>query len=161
MIQLVVFLVLCMGTVWAQEEKPALPKEARQFDFWIGEWDLTLEGGTGHNTISAILDSAVIQEEFVGGDFKGKSVSVYNRHTLKWQQTWVDNAGGYLDFVGGFEGGKMVLARTAERDGVRFLQRMVWYNIERDQLDWNWERSDDAGKTWKVLWQIHYVRKKQ
>jgi hypothetical protein len=107
------------------------------------------------------LDSAVIQEEFVGGDFKGKSVSVYNRHTLKWQQTWVDNAGGYLDFVGGFEGGKMVLARTAERDGVRFLQRMIWYNIERDQLDWNWERSDDAGKTWKVLWQIHYVRKKQ
>jgi hypothetical protein len=47
MIQLVVFLVLCMGTVWAQEEKPALPKEARQFDFWIGEWDLTWEGGDG------------------------------------------------------------------------------------------------------------------
>lgn len=159
------FLTICLSLVFvvpvlAQEKKPTLPAEARQFDFWVGTWDLTWEGGKGTNTITAILDSAVIQEDFEGGDFKGKSVSVFNRHTQKWQQTWVDNAGGYLDFVGGFEDGKMIFKRTATRDGVAFLQRMIWYNIQKDALDWNWERSDDGGKTWKVLWQIHYARKK-
>ncbi len=29
-----------------------------------------------------------------------------------------------------------------------------------DSLDWSWERSDDGGKSWKVLWRIHYERKK-
>jgi hypothetical protein len=36
---------------------------------------------------------------------------------------------------------------------------MVWYNIGRDQFDWNWERSDDEGQTWQVLWQIRYTRR--
>jgi hypothetical protein len=36
---------------------------------------------------------------------------------------------------------------------------MVWYNIASDQLDWNWERSEDEGTTWTILWQIHYQRK--
>ena len=156
-----VLMVLLCVSVGAQEEKPKSPPEARQFDFWIGEWDLTWEGGQGTNTITAILDSAVIQEDFKGGDFKGKSVSVYNRHTQKWQQTWVDNSGGYLDFVGGWEDGKMIFLRKAKRDGIEFLQRMMWYHIKQDQLDWNWERSDDGGKSWKVLWKIHYERKKE
>jgi hypothetical protein len=37
---------------------------------------------------------------------------------------------------------------------------MVWYNITADEFDWNWERSDDGGKTWEVKWQIKYKRKK-
>jgi hypothetical protein len=36
---------------------------------------------------------------------------------------------------------------------------MVWFNIEADQFDWNWERSDDKGKTWRALWEIKYKRK--
>ena len=54
----------------------------------------------------------------------------------------------------------MILSREAERDNVRFLQRMVFYNISDDTLDWNWERSDDRGQTWKQLWVIHYQRRK-
>jgi hypothetical protein len=158
--RLIIIALLFVAPVFAQQEKPKMPAEARQLDFWIGEWDLTWEGGTGTNTVTAILDSAVIQEEFVGGGFEGKSVSIYNRHTQKWQQTWVDNSGAYLDFWGGLEEGQMAFSREAKKDGVVFLQRMRWYNVEKDRLDWNWERSDDAGKTWKVSWKIHYERKK-
>lgn len=35
---------------------------------------------------------------------------------------------------------------------------MVWYNISKNEIDWNWERSDDEGKTWAVKWKIHYTR---
>jgi hypothetical protein len=36
---------------------------------------------------------------------------------------------------------------------------MVWYDIEEQQFNWNWDRSDDGGQTWRTLWQIHYTRK--
>jgi len=36
---------------------------------------------------------------------------------------------------------------------------MVYQNISRNEFDWSWEQSLDSGKTWKVLWPIHYKRK--
>jgi hypothetical protein len=58
------------------------------------------------------------------------------------------------------EGERMVLSREAMREGKAFLQRMVFYNIGADALDWNWERSLDGGENWEVMWQIRYVRQK-
>ncbi|MGH7599718.1 MAG: hypothetical protein ACREOI_25470 [bacterium] len=156
------------------EETPRTAPAKRQFDFWLGEWELTWPGeqsglpagqtGRGTNTITAILDSAVIQENFVDlapNSLRGMSVSVYNQRLGKWQQTWVDNQGGYLDFTGEMKDGKMILSRQARtKEGKEIIQRMVWHNIAKDRLDWNWEASEDGGKTWKVNWQIHYKRKK-
>jgi hypothetical protein len=71
----------------------------------------------------------------------------------------VDNNGSYLDFTGTFEDGKMILVRDAVVRGEKCKQRMIWYNIEESQFDWNWERSDDGGITWRTLWQIKYTRK--
>ncbi len=137
--------------------------ELRQFDFWLGEWDLTWsEDGRGTNRITAVLDNRVIQEEFDGTPstpLRGLSVSTYNTQLGKWQQTWVDNTGSYLDFVGEFVDGKMILSRETTLEGKPILQRMVWYNIAEQTLDWNWERSGDGGETWQVVWQIHYQRK--
>ena len=35
----------------------------------------------------------------------------------------------------------------------------VFKNIGHNQFDWSWERSLDGGRTWEVLWPIHYKRK--
>jgi hypothetical protein len=35
---------------------------------------------------------------------------------------------------------------------------MRWENIERDSLDWSYERSDDDGDSWTTLWAIAYQR---
>jgi hypothetical protein len=141
----------------------ASPRE-REFDFWIGEWDLTWGvDKRGTNRIESILDGHVIQENFDGAPaaaFRGISLSVYNHDIGKWQQTWVDNTGGYLDFTGEFRHAKMELSRTALESGKPVLQRMVWFNILQDELDWNWERSEDSGQTWQVLWSIHYTKRK-
>jgi hypothetical protein len=140
--------------------------ENEQFDFWIGEWDLTwADNGRGRNTITKILDGKIIQEQFTSlsqGDtppFVGMSVSAYNAQTEQWQQTWVDNQGSYLDFLGGMVGDKMILSRQAVAEGEPIQQRMVWADIEPDSLNWTWERSDDEGQTWQVLWAIQYRRK--
>ena len=147
------------GTV-SNRKAPA----ASQFDFWLGEWELTWgDSGSGTNTITAILDSMVIAENFDGTPSMpliGKSYSVYVERQGKWKQTWVDNSGGYLDFVGEFVDGKMIFSRDAARpDGTPVIQRMVWHNIAQDELDWNWEASTDGGMSWNVNWKIHYRRK--
>jgi hypothetical protein len=144
-------------------EKPCEQEEARQFDFWLGDWNLTWENdGKGTNRITKELDGCVIHENFDGTpaiSLKGISVSTFDVQSGQWKQTWVDNWGGYLDLVGGMGDGKMILARDTTIEGKPVKQRMVFYNIAEDELDWNWERSDDNGETWKVLWKIHYERK--
>jgi len=146
---------------------PCYSLEASQFDFWIGDWKLEWKDQSGKiqngtNSIKKILDGCVIEENFDGGEgtpLKGKSNSVYNSFTKKWHQTWVDNTGGYLDFMGNFSNGIMILVREyIDQSGSKVMQRMVWYNISKNEIDWNWERSDDEGKTWAVKWKIHYTR---
>ena len=145
------------------EPRPCSAPEFAQFDFWLGEWDLTWgDEGRGTNSITKILDGCVVREQFDGRpsiEFQGISLSTYDIRTAKWRQTWVDNSGGYLDFTGEFTDGKMVLSRQALVDGKPVKQRMVWYNIHSNELDWDWQRSDDDGETWQTLWQIHYRRK--
>jgi hypothetical protein len=57
------------------------------------------------------LNGCVIEENFNGGSFKGKSVSIYSPIKKMWLQTWVDNSGGYLEFSGRFKNNNLTLAR--------------------------------------------------
>lgn len=149
--------------------QPCTSPEASQFDFWLGEWDLTWEGGVGENIIRRELDGCVIEENFraypdsaTPSPLIGNSVSVYNLRLKRWQQTWVDNSGSYLDFSGGLVGDSMIISREfINSAGATIKQRMVWYNITSDSLNWNWERIDTSDSTasgWKVIWRIHYRR---
>jgi hypothetical protein len=147
-------------------EKPCSSPEAAQFDFWVGKWKVEWQNndstkGAGTNTINSILGKCVIEENFDGKpglDFTGKSYSVYNPNKKIWQQTWVDSQGGYMVFSGGMENDKMILSRKISVEDKKILQRMVFYNISEDELDWNWESSKDDGKTWQLNWKIHYTR---
>ncbi|MBK9712633.1 MAG: hypothetical protein IPO81_15180 [Kouleothrix sp.] len=143
------------------EQSPAPPPESSQFDFWVGEWDVTWDGGVGTNTIRRRMGGHVIEEQFRGGEppLHGMSVSVYSPRLGAWQQTWVDNQGSYLDLAGGLSGGEMILGMERTANGITTRTRMVFYNIAADQLDWRWERSRDGGESWELLWQIHYARR--
>jgi Protein of unknown function (DUF1579) len=141
------------------------PTEAHQFDFWFGEWDCTWgEDNHATNHISTILNGWVIQEQFDGQPatpLKGLSLSVYNPRVKCWQQTWVDDSGSYWAFVGGFSEGKMTLATDdLDQTGKPMKRRMIWYNIQPNDFDWSWEKSEDGGGTWLPQWQLHYHRLK-
>ncbi len=135
-----------------------------QFDFWLGDWDLAWgDNNKGRNLIERTMNGKVIQENFTDDlpeGYRGMSMSVYDPERGLWCQTWVDNQGSYLDFTGKFEDGKMILSRDAIVKGEACKQRMVWFDIEANQFKWNWERSDDNGQTWKVLWHLQYTRRK-
>jgi len=151
----------------AAPQNPCAAPQQKQFDFWVGEWELTWPGekpgetGHGANSIKRIMDGCVVQENFSGDSMhlRGISVSTFDANSARWKQTWVDNEGGYLDFSGAFKDGQMILQREAVRNGVKILQRMVWKNISANEMDWSWEASRDGGKTWQVNWPIHYKRR--
>ena len=94
---------------------------ARQFDFWLGEWDCAWHDGerrhVATNSVYLDLGGCVVVENFDGRpslDLQGLSFSVYDRNAACWKQTWVDSEGSYLDFTGGFENGVMELRRDGE-----------------------------------------------
>ena len=169
----VVLLLTCLAGARqnnaAAQPKPCAEPEQKQFEFWVGEWDLTWPGNNtgqtdhGTNSVQRILEGCIVQENFSGAEamhLRGQSVSIFDASARKWKQTWVDNEGAYLDFVGEFKDGQMVLAREAIRpEGTKALQRMVFKNITHEEFDWSWEASKDGGKSWTVIWPIHYKRK--
>ncbi len=144
--------------------KPCSAPEFSQFDFWLGKWEAySADTLTATNTIVKIMDGCTLQENFESpkSNYSGKSWSVYNPQTKLWQQTWVDNQGGYIALTGSFENEKMTLSAAPRKikNGKEVIERMVFYNIGIDTFDWNWEASTDNGATWKNNWHIHYVRK--
>ncbi len=147
------------------KSKPCSAPECSQFDFWLGTWDLTYND-TMHaeNHITKEMDGCVVHEHFyeAAKSYKGESWSMYNMQTKLWQQTWVDNQGGYITLTGEFKEGKMVLLTepAAQADGTNKQYRMIYYNITANSFDWNWEATIDDGKTWASNWRIHYERKK-
>ncbi|HSW83808.1 MAG TPA: DUF1579 family protein [Usitatibacter sp.] len=141
--------------------------ESHQMDFWLGEWDAqyVMNGvqGASHNRITKMLDGCAILEEFTGAPgmpLEGRSYSVYDRNAGAWKQTWVDNQGGYLDFVGGLEEGNRVFARQFQRQGKTTTQRMVFRDVKPDAFKWLWQNSTDGGATWNTAWEIDYRRVK-
>jgi hypothetical protein len=160
------FILFCLSEL-ASAQTSSANNDSTLFDFWVGEWDLTWKGsdGTlikGTNIIEKILDGKVIQENFAfaSGKFKGTSISVYNPATKAWHQAWADTQGGYFDFIGEVDGDKRIFkTKLREVNGKKIIQRMVFYDIKRDSLTWDWESSTDGGTTWQLLWRINYTRK--
>ncbi|MEM7036257.1 MAG: hypothetical protein AAF570_04695, partial [Bacteroidota bacterium] len=106
----------------AQESKtpPCSSPEYRQFDFWVGDWNVYSDGElVGTNRIDLILDQCVLQENWEGkGGSKGKSFNLYNGQTKMWEQTWVDNHGGVLVFRGEYKDRVLAMAGEGKaRDG--------------------------------------------
>ncbi|EAY25298.1 DUF1579 family protein [Microscilla marina] len=165
--------VVSLQTATIPPTQKEVPLDKR-FDFWVGKWNATWKNADGTvgkatNEITRILNGKVIKENFIISNdpkmkgFHGLSFSVYNPNNKTWKQTWVDNQGAYLDFVGKFDGNKRIFERSftgtkGKYKGKIIKQRMVFYNIKADSFDWDWEASLDKGKTWKLNWRIKYTK---
>lgn len=158
-------------SVVTQADRNARPcvyrPEARQFDFWIGDWDVTNGGApAGTSRVEKILGECVIFENWTGATgYVGKSFNVYDAAKKRWQQTWVDGTGGLIEFYGEIREGNLYYSgegRAAGPDGQprRVRNRMTFFNKGADQVRQLWEQSSDEGKTWTVAFDGLYTRKK-
>ena len=170
------------GATWARWEgvyvraKPVpacADASHRAFDFWVGDWDLVVRTrrsaeseewteAVGTNEIRATHRGCVVEEHFAAGPpeapWAGHSISTFTDG--QWRQTWVDDQGSYLPFVGAWTGSEMILRGVpAERGGKRVEMRMVFTAITKSSLLRRWERTEDGGASWRVMMTIAYRRR--
>jgi hypothetical protein len=155
--------------------KACASPEHRQFDFWIGHWDVTIHARSsptsetwadakGHQHIESILGGCAISETFSADGpptpWAGRSYSSWQAPVGKWRQTWVDDQGSYLALAGGIENGVMTLyGEPREKDGKSIQMRMVFLDVKPASMRWEWQRTEDAWKTSIVMMRIDYARK--
>ena len=135
-----------------------LPAEAREFDFWLGQWDLVLGGGQGlaTNDISSfgLGGGIAILEDYRQGPYLGTSVSYYSPREGRWRQLWLDNMDGLLEFAGGTQGNKFVISGNLGTTKTR----LVYSNITNRSLDQSADMSPD-GLNWQVSFSARYTRR--
>jgi hypothetical protein len=155
--------VLLSTAVEAQQPPaPCATEEYRQFDFWVGEWEVRDPAGkvVGHNSIAPILGGCVLLEEWTsaGGAYSGKSFNVFDRSRKRWHQTWVDVGGALLELDGAFRDGVMVLeGETLDREGKTVRNRITWTPSEDGKVRQHWETSTDGGSTWATAFNGTYA----
>lgn len=134
------------------------------FDFWIGNWVATwgTDGAQGRNVITKSHGGKAIEEHFDGSpgmELNGTSFSVYDQTNDRWLQTWVDDSGSYFALEGSVRFGEMVLICDRHNGpDAHVSYRMRFFDIGPDSFNWSWERTDDQGRSYKLLWQITYQR---
>ena len=154
-------------------KSPCLSDEVyRQFDFWIGDWEVyNLKGKkSGDSRISLILDSCVILEEWTsitlpnGFVYRGKSMNTYDASAQQWQQNWTDNVGGNTHYVKGkFEDNKMVFETVpfAVSKDTMAIMRLTFFNLGSAKVRQFAQISKDNGATWATQYDLEYRRKKE
>jgi len=130
--------------------------EFRQFDFWVGDWTVTISGQVvGTNRIEKTLDGCALIENWVSaGGIAGKSLNVYDSATGKWRQRYVDESGRMTDYVGEFRDGAMRFEATMNGQPAR----MTFTPLEGGKVRQLIEQSADNGKSWTSTFDGTYAK---
>jgi|ERR1700730_5983249 len=153
----------------AHNQKPcAFAPENRQFDFWLGEWNVVTtqaESPAGESKIELILGDCVVQENWTSAGnigYSGKSYNIYNTALKRWEQYWVDNAAGNIFFYGGLKDGVMDYwtDEVPQPDGKKLKRHLQFISINSDTVRQFSRGSNDDGKTWFVEYDFTYHRKR-
>ena len=145
----------------------AYTAENRQFDFWVGEWNVETTNGAvpaGQSRIEKTLADCVILENWQsnGNPYSGKSYNIYNSALKRWEQFWVDNVGGNIFFYGGLKDGAMDYwtDELPQPDGSKLKRHLQFFALGPDKVRQFSQGSTDNGKTWTVEYDFTYIRKR-
>lgn len=141
--------------------------ENRQFDFWLGEWDVS---GTGADTVIVAESSITLASQgcvlienwrpFQGPS--GYSLNMYDAKTKQWHQEWMDGSGRHTPFKGVVEADGVL--RYEQLDGpwpnkdVK-RKRMNFQKVDADTVRQWGENYSAKKKEWSVAWDLTYQRR--
>ena len=147
---------------------PCEDAEFRQFDFWIGDWDVASAADGVHRGSSHIakeMGGCVIWENWTsaGAPYFGKSYNTYNVNLKRWEQYWVDNSAGVIFFHGGIKDGVMDYWTddVPQPSGGMLMRHLQFFNIGPDKVRQFSQGSTDGGKTWHVEYDFIYTKTQQ
>lgn len=170
---------LALQAAPAQPAAPPKPfdcsaPEHRQFDFWIGAWDVVPNAPApsappaprppASNVVERAHHGCVLIENWddkVGGT--GQSFNVYDRVRRRWHQTWVDSTGGLHQYEGELKDGNMVFIGEvplppASRFQGRRTVRLSFIPMGPDKVR-QFSESLNSDGTWSVNYDLIYTRR--
>ncbi|MEO8109247.1 MAG: tetratricopeptide repeat protein [Ginsengibacter sp.] len=139
--------------------------QAREFDFWVGDWDVYVTGTSnyaGHNTIQMISGGCALLENWENSAGTGKSINFIDPLTNKWKQAWVGSyPGGIQEFVNGEykDSAMRFIFETIDGHGNKMIGRFIFYNEAPGRVRQFKETSADNGKTWVTSYDFTYIKK--
>lgn len=166
----IVVIILFVTNSLLAQQLPCSHPEFRQFDFWIGDWEVFGKNGrkAGDSKISLILDSCIILEEWTSANiqqglrYAGKSFNTWNPALKEWQQTWVDNTGNTTAFTHGKFDNKKIVFNTDpfpfSKDTIA-TRRLTFFDLGKDKVRQLGEITKDKGTTWVTEYDLEYRRK--
>lgn len=153
--------------------RPALTpaKEASQFDFLIGQWELVVtpkvsslaakihEAPTFVGTWKAwrAVDGFGVEDELRIMDRSGnpsslsQALRVYSANERRWIITGIDAYRGRASSSSGdWKGTEMVIAgQGTDEEGKAYQTRTRYYDITPSSFKYQQDRSSDGGRTWE------------
>jgi hypothetical protein len=137
--------------------------EHRQFDFWVGRWDVYRTGTdtlVAHSLIESLYAGCVIRENWMPlRGTGGGSLNSWLPQQGVWRQTWVDSSNGWAVFEGRYDNDTMVIAghwAGAAGPGTNPLVRIRYTREEGGAVRQLGEVSSDNGQTWGPSFDFTY-----
>jgi hypothetical protein len=157
------FLEITVGSLACVAAHAACENSAyRQFDFWIGEWEVhTPEGKlAGTNRITREYEGCVLHERYTTArGYSGESLNTYEPGRQVWHQTWVDNEGTLLLLEGKLVDGRMRLeGENVDGAGKVIRHRITWTPNPDGTVRQFWETTDANGQ-WTTAFDGRYSKK--
>lgn len=137
---------------------PCQEPERRQFDFWVGDWDVydtASQVMVARSTIEKLYAGCAVRENWkpLKGT-GGGSLNAWRPDEKGWRQTWLDSSGAWAEFRGGWTGTAIVI----QGDWGGTLTRMTYTPNPDGTVRQAGETSADKGVTWKPSFDLTYRR---
>ena len=135
---------------------PCTAPEHRQFDFWVGRWDVYPTGKdklVAHSLIESVYGGCGVRENWMPlSNQPGGSLNIYVPEEKRWEQFWIDSQGSRAIFTGGWNGKAMVI--SGKWGGP--LVRMSYSKNADGSVRQFGEQSTDEGKNWSPSFDFTY-----
>jgi hypothetical protein len=155
----------CFSAAFAAGDSAACSTnvEARQLDYWLGDWIVTYPGasGSGSSKVYLSLDQCLLVERWDSGTgFSGENIFAYNPEDKLWHGLYADNHAHVHVFAGRVKSGSAQFdGRSHDAKGEVVLNRLTVVRVTPNKVEQIWEKSGDSGATWKVEFRGDYSRK--
>lgn len=136
---------------------------SRQFDFWLGEWNVTYPGApsASSSTVSLELGKCLVMENWSGGKgHEGMNVFAHGADDKHWHGLFADNEGRVRVFEEKVaDGSAEFLGPSRDAEGKTELNRIRVKRLSANRVEQIWEKSADTGASCKIVFRGEYSRK--
>jgi hypothetical protein len=135
--------------------------EHRQFDFWVGSWDVyrtDTDQLVAHSLIEKLYGGCAVRENWIpiNGFGAGGSLNSYRPEEKRWRQVYTGAGNGWADYAGGMDGGAMVIVGTKVMPNGSKTPVRITYEPKDGGVVQTGYQSADGGKTWALTYQFAY-----